>query len=282
MKKESYAKVVATNRRQFAQAVVTAAVAASMVGCKTSEPSTQPGSSASPGAPTTAPTTSQPGTTGTTKADCDCQTTAHQGYTEITFKGFVTPEEHIPPMEIFGGGSLTIDSNHKLKTLTTGSGPFTYLEDGVSDPDDRYGEIEAVLVVSETTSKPFVSVASYTALLPGTQLLLWYQDIAPVAQGDDTDFPDGNFPDNDPDVRFIGGREANPFRMTVKRKKFGAGTKSHKEHRPHRFKLTDGGSLARNFRIGQWRLVDSTGATLVGDTGAENYTFFVRYGDIQP
>src|SRR5262249_3421204 len=154
--------------------------------------------------PTAPPTPSKPGATGATQADCACQTTTHQGYTETSFGGFMVPEEHIPPMEIYGGGALTIYSPNKLKTTSTRNGPFTYLEDGVSDPENRFGEIEAVLVVSETNSKPFVSVAAYTGLLPGTQLLLWYQDIAQVAQGDDTDFPDVNFPDNDPDVRFSG------------------------------------------------------------------------------
>jgi hypothetical protein len=282
MKKDSNS-IETTSRRQFTRAMVTAAVAApiaaSIVSCKGPGSSTQTGSPTPTGAPTAAPTAAQPATTGTS-GKCPCEAITHDGYTEITFGGF-KEEEHIPPMEIYGGGSLAIDSRNKLKTLSTGSGPFTYLEDEVADPDDRYGEIEAVMVVTETTTKPFASVAVYTIPLPGAQLLLWYQDIAQVAQGDDTDFPDAPFPDNDPDVRFVGGRDANPFRMTVKRKKLNDRENSHKKNRPHRYKHADGGNMARVFRIGQWRLVNSAGTMLVGDKGAENYIFFVRYGDIQ-
>ncbi len=283
MKRDSKS-IETTSRRQFTRAMVTAAVAApiaaSMVGCSRPEPSTPTGSPTPTSAPTAAATASQTGTTGTHRADCACEAITHDGYTEITFSGFDL-EEHIPPMGIDGGGSLIVDSRNKLKTLSTGSGPFTYLEDGVADPDDRYGEIEAVMVITETDTKPFVRVAVYNGLLPSTQLLLWYQNIAQIPQGDDTDFPPVPFPDNDPDVRFVGGRETNPFRMTVKTKKLNGRKSSYKKNRPHRFKHADGGSMARHFRIGQWRLVNGT-QVLVGGSGAENYAFFVRYGDIQP
>ncbi|MEO8433274.1 MAG: hypothetical protein ABI596_00135 [Pyrinomonadaceae bacterium] len=182
-------------------------------------------------------------------------------------------------MGIEGGGSLVIDSRHKFHESGSGSGPYTYTEEGVDD-EDRYGDIDIVTVITEIESKPFVSVLGYTALLPGTELWLWYQDISasPVGE-DDATFPPVTFPDNDPQIRIVGGSGANLFKLMVKRKKF-SHDKSHKKNRPHRYKQGGGSGLARHFRIGQWRLVRA-GTTLVGDKGAENYNFFVRFGHYQ-
>lgn len=262
-----------TSRRQFTRVMVTAAVAApiaSMVGCRSDSNAPTPGAPSPAASPTdrAAPTGENP-----------CTVNVRNGFTELSIGGLFGIEEHIPPME-FLGGSLTIDSRHKLKVDGTGTGPFTYTEDGVTDPDDQYGDIRGAVVITETTAKPFVRLVSYSGLQPGAQLLLWYQDISPTPQGDDdATYPPVTFPDNDPDVRVIGGRGTNPFKMITKRKRLDPG-KSHKASRPNRFIQMSGTPLGRHFRIGQWRLVNGS-TTLVGASGDENYTVYVRFGHFQ-
>jgi len=272
--------VETTSRRHFTRAMVTAAVAApiatSLAGCgKGAGPATNSTSTSPPATPT-ATTSGGTGVTG------DCTAIQKNGYTEITFgpAGAIV-EEHIPPMDIGGGGSLVVDSHNKLKTTDTGTGPFTYVEDGVQN-DDRYGDIAAATVITETTANPFLSIVMYTGFLPGAQLLLWYQDISPNPEGDnDTGFTTPTFVDNDPDVRFVGGKGTNLFRMVVKRKALEE-SNSHKPQRPHRYKHTGGAGLARHFRIGRWRLVDRNDAMLVENSGADDYTIYLRYGHYQP
>lgn len=271
-----------SSRRQFTRTIVTAAVAApvlaSMASCKGERdggtPTPTPGTSPSPadrGAATT--------------GDCPCKLTKGEGFTEISFGSeSVVLQDHIPPMRIEGGGSLVIDSRHKLKEEGTGTGPFTYTEDGVEDDEDRYGDIKGAWVITENDTNPFVKISNYGDLLPGAQLLLWYQDISASPVGDDdATYPLGAFPDGDPDVKVIGGRGANHFKIVVKKKRLD-GTKSHKPKKPNRFTHNSGGALARHFRIGQWRIVNAAGSTIVGATepGNENYTFFVRFGEFQP
>jgi hypothetical protein len=275
-----------TSRRQFTRTIVTAAVAApiaaSLAACRP-EPSppgtTPPGSPTQPGTPSASATTTPTQTSG----PCPCTATPHNGYTEISFGsagGHV--DEHIPPMRIDGGGSLIVDSRHKLKPNGTGNGPFTYDEDGVADPDDRYGEIDRVTVLTEIATEPFLQAVIFSGFQPGTQLWLWYQNISPTpADPDDTTYPPVTYPDNDPDIKFIGGRKPNPFKLFVKKKRL-VESQSHKKNRPRRYAHTGGGVMARHFRIGQWRLINSAGATLVGASNDDNYTFYVRYADIQP
>jgi len=277
MKKDSKS-VETTSRRQFTRTMVAAAVAApiaaSMVGCDRGS-NAPPVETPSPAGPSTAPTQQA-----ATANQNPCTLTVRDGFTELSFGGDLGPEEHIPPMG-FGGGSLTIDSRHKLKVDGPGSGPFTYTEDGVSDPDDQYGDINGATVITETATKPFVRVAIYSGLQPGAQLLLWYQDISAMPQNDDDAFyPPVTFADNDPDVRVIGGQGPNPFKIVAKKKRLDP-DKSHKAMRPNRFRQTSGGALARHFRIGQWRLVNSAGTTLVGAGGDENYTIYLRFGAFQ-
>jgi len=254
-----------TSRRQFTRTLVTAAVAApiaaSMAGCK-NEPS--------------GPTE---GAKVRRDEPCLAKTTVGNGYTEITCDAPVSPEEHIPPMGIDGGGSLIIDSRHKF--LVSGSGPYTYVEDSVPNVD-RYGDIETVRVVTEMTDTPFVKHVIYAGFAPGTQLLLWYQDISQSPQDpDDTTFPNTSYPPNGSDIRIVGGKGANLFKMAVKRRAFDT-DKSHKKGRPNRFKHVGGGGMARHFRIGQWSLVNSAGAPLVTQSGDERYQFYVWFGDYQP
>jgi hypothetical protein len=276
---EKYSKSKTTSRRRFTQSIVTAAltvpIAGSMVGCGSEPP-------APPNEPT--PNSTQSGTSAVApQGDCPCTTTVRDGFTEIGFFGLLgnlDPEEHIPPMRIDGGGSLIIDSTNKLKQAGSVGGPFTYVEDGVLD-HDRYGDIEAALVITEIDTNPFVKGVKYVGILPGAELWLWYQNISPSpVDPDDTAFPPVTFPDTDPDVRFIGGHETTEFKIVVKTKQFDV-SQSHKKNWPHRFKHSSGGGMARHFRIGQWRLVNSTGATLVGDSGADNYILYVSYGEFQ-
>lgn len=267
------------SRRQFTRTILTAAVAtpilASMAGCKGGgdggTPTPTPGASPSPTAG------------GTATSDCPCTVTTGEGFKEVSYGG-IGPEDHIPPMLFGGGGSLVIDSRHKLKVEGTGTGPFTYTEDGVEDDDDRYGDIKGAVVITERGSNPFVQMSHYGSLLPGAQLLLWYQDISPSPVGDDdVTYPLVTFPDADPDVRVIGGRGPNHFKIVLKKKALD-GTKSHKPKKPNRFTHNSGGLLARHFRIGQWRLINAAGTTIVGanDAGNENYTIFVQFGHFQP
>jgi hypothetical protein len=274
MKKNS--KSIETSRRQFTRAMVTAAVAApivgSMVGCQRESP-TQANTTANTSGP---PTGSSP------SLHCPCTPNVKTGYTEISLGALIHPEEHIPPMEIGGGGSVVVDSQNKLDTSDTGSGPFNYAEAaGVTDPN-RYGEIEQVIVITELPAHPYLDGAIYKGFTSPPQLWLWYQDISPSpVDPDDTTYPPVTFPDADPDVKFIGGRGANKFKMVVKRKKLDS-SQSHKKNRPNRLLQSPGGGLARHFRIGQWRLVDSTGTALVGNSGADNYDFYVTYADFIP
>jgi hypothetical protein len=210
--------------------------------------------------------------------DCPVDVKPRTGYTEITFKNESTTEEHIPPVDLNGGGSLTFDSRNQLQH--SGSSPYVYVEQGVSDDCDLYGEIKSAYIISELDKAPWLTVSRYVGFLPGTQLLLWYQKISPEPQGNDTTFPPVSYPDNDPDIRIVGGNQANKFRMVVKTKKFKT-DKSHKENKPYRFKHGDGGSLGRKFRIGQWRFVDSGNRPIVEDKGAESYNIYLTFDDFQ-
>jgi hypothetical protein len=272
MKNESKS-LETTSRRQFTRVMVTAAVAApiaSMVGCKT-EPASP--TNTATGTPTGSPT-------GSSTVVCPCKPVEKDGYTEISLSGIIHPDEHIPPMGIRGGSSLVVDSRNKLDTTDTGMGPFNYVEEsGISDIH-RYGEIQQAIVVTERPDEPYLDVVFYLGFQKGTQLWLWYQNISddPV-DPDDTTFPAVTFPDADPDVKFIGGRGVNKFKMVVKRKKL-EDSKSHKKNRPNGYKHTPPGGV-RHFRIGQWRLVNGD-TTLVGNSGADNYAFYVTYADFDP
>lgn len=268
-----------TSRRQFTKAIVTAAVAvpvaASMAGCKREPGETPATSTPSPGPSAVATVGTAPPPT-----EC-CIVTPLAGITEISFAGALGIEDHIPPMRLEGDGSLVIDSRIKFAESGTGTGPFTYTEDGITTDDDRYGDIRGAVVIAEVPARPFVKILVYHSILPGAELLLWYQDISVSPVGDDdVTYPDVTFPP-EPDVRINGGRGANHFKLITKKKRLDIGLKSHKPNRPKRSKQTDGGVLARHFRIGQWRLVNGS-TTLAEGKGDDNYTLYLRFGHFQP
>jgi hypothetical protein len=278
MKKDSNS-LETTSRRQFTKAIVTAAVAApiaaSMAGCAKGPGETPPASTPSPG-----PSAVSTAGTATSTSEC-CTITTLAGIKEISFAAALGTEDHIPPMRLDGDGSLVIDSRVKFAESGTGTGPFTYTEDGITSDDDRYGDITGAVVISEISTQPFVKISLYLSILPGAELLLWYQDISASPVGDDdVTYPTVTFPDGDPDVRINGGRAATKFKLITKRKKLDTG-KSHKPKRPNRFKQTDGGVLARHFRIGQWRLVNGS-TTLAEGKGDDDYTVYLRFGHFQP
>jgi hypothetical protein len=190
-------------------------------------------------------------------------------------------------MELDGGGSLRIELKQKLAT-TESQSPFVYREDGIQNPaSERMGNLKYVRVITDIDECPFVLDDLYGRFSPGAQLWLWYHNIKtpqPIGDPDDATYdPNQTFPDNDPDVKIVGGAgQTNVFQMTVKSKKLRNNLKSHKRHRPNRYLHEDGSGLARHFRIGQWRILDSSGAMLFGDKGAENYHFYLTYDDFQP
>src|SRR5882724_7325962 len=112
--------VLVTSRRQFAKGMIAAAVAApiaaSIMSCQNK--STNANLSA-------APTTDGP--------------------SMVACRGDLTTEEHIPPMELDGSGSLRVELSNKIETRDTSS-PFRYYEVGINNANDRYGELESVLV----------------------------------------------------------------------------------------------------------------------------------------
>ena len=277
MKKDSNS-LESTSRRQFTKAIVTAAVAApvaaSLAGCEKGPGGTPPASTPSPG-----PSAVSSAGTAASTTEC-CTITPQAGITEISFAAALGIEDHIPPMRLDGDGSLVIDSRIKFAESGTGTGPFTYTEDGITSDDDRYGDITGAVVISEISTQPFVKISVYFGILKGAELLLWYQDISEPPVGDDVTYLPGTFPDDDPDVRINGGRAANKFKLTTKRQKLDIG-KSHKPKRPNRFKQKDGGVLARHFRIGKWRLINGT-TTLAEGQGDDNYTLYLRFGHFQP
>jgi len=262
-----------TSRRNFTKSMFAAAVAAplaaSMVGCKA------PGDQAN--VPT--PTASSETLTGPTIVKCAAKLT----------------EEHIPPMTIDGSGSLRIELSNKLKTGDSAS-PFIYIEDGIRVPNERYGELESVLIISEFFPKvnnQFMSIANYVGLPAESQLLLWYQKIFP-ADAPGTGVADvlfetvATYPPNDPDVRIIGGPgNGRYFKMILKHKALPATPDpTHKDGRQWRYTHQADPNipgLGRHFRIGQWKIVGSDGVTVVAPNfegrGALDYRICPTFED---
>lgn len=266
------------SRRAFTKSVLTtlasAPLAASLMSC-----SNQGGSQNQPAATSSTPVSTPASSPSSAAASPTPRTTMTGGCTITSCDFALQTEDHIPPMDLEGGGSIHLDSLNKLKK--TGRGPFNYVEDGVDD-EDRFGDLIKARIITELDDKPWVTDVLYSGFQPGTQLLLWYQDISPdPGDDDDTTFPPVTFPDNDPTLRIRGGKGADKFNMMIKKKSLSI-QKSHKRHRPHRYRHGGGSGLAREFRIGQWRFVDKDGNTLCGHAGAENYRFFLYFGDFQP
>lgn len=251
-----------TSRRQFTKAALTAAVAtpiaASMLACdggkKTAESSPAKNSS-----------------------ECPVEVKEEDGYLQIDYDAEITPEDHIPPMGFDGGGSLTIDSKNKL--TEKGGGPYTYEDDVVTVPHDKYGEINGAFVITEYKIKPFLKRVEYNSIQPGAELLLWYQDIDPrnPSGSDETDYKPLPSPLPEPDIRVKGGGGGRVLTITSQRKKFDP-SKSHKKNRPHRFRHADGGGPGSHFRIGRWELKRGN-TTIVGAQDDDNYQIYLYFED---
>jgi hypothetical protein len=270
-----------TSRRAFTRDVVTALatapIAASMLSC--TNRANQSGLPPNGPTPCTSPTPTVSPTppTGPTKASCDFGLGA---------------EDHIPPMELDGGGSLRIESRQRLDTANN-QPPFVYAETGIQDPaQERMGNLHKVRVITDLAARPFVTDDLYFGLPPGCQLLLWYiklKQIPPSPDPDEINYEDNpQYPPADPDVRVVGGAGGtNIFQMTIKSRKLRS-DKSHKRHRPNRLVDDDPGGSRQHFRIGQWRIVDSNNATVTSggtafeDQGKENYHFYLTFDDFQP
>ena len=170
---------------------------------------------------------------------------------------------------------MTIDSKNKL--TEKGGGPYTYEDDVVTVPRDKYGEIDGAFVITESATKPFLKRVSYSSIAPGAELLLWYQDIDPghPSGPDETDYLPLPNPLPEPDIRVKGGGGGTVLTITARRKKLGP-DKSHKKNRPHRFRHAGGGGLANHFRIGRWELKRGN-TTIVGDQGADNYQIYLFF-----
>ena len=266
-----------TSRRAFKRSVVAALASApivgSMVGC-TSQGNQNPTVTTTAPTPSgTATPTPTPSTGPVKKSSCN-PVPCH--------------DDHIPPMELEGGGSLRIELKQKL-AKTNNQPPFVYQEDGIQNPAlERMGNLKYVRVITDMDDCPFVLDDLYGPFSPGAKLQLWYHNIKTpqdIGDLDDVTFdPSQTFPTSaPPDVSIVGGAgQSNVFQMTLKSKKLSNKIKSHKRHRPNRYLHEDGSGLARHFRIGQWRIVDSSGTALFEHSKAENYHFYLTYDDFQP
>lgn len=262
--KEDPKSTETTSRRQFTKTIVTAAVAAPIVAtvaCKRGEEPKQ--------------------TTNVAKTEkCPVKVVEKTGYVESIWDFPIHGEDHIPPMDIEGGGSLIIDSKNKLeKKSGSGSGPFRY-EDVTAEEHDLYGEILGATIISEMKEAPFLHISNYTGFLPGAKLYLWYQFLKNSSGSNETDYEEPNYQPNNPDVIIKGGRGANKLSITIKMKEFDK-SKSHKVNRPHRFKHLKGGGVPKHFRIGQWRFVNSADQEIVMGTGDDNYTIYLEFDHYQ-
>jgi hypothetical protein len=251
-----------TSRRQFAKTAVTAAVGASMIACQRNGKDQRAAADK------------------TDHSRCPATITQGNGYIATTCDAEITPEDHIPPMGLEGGGSLIIDSKNKFDVSGTGTGPYTYVESGPPIPHNRYGQVSGGTVIAETDTGEFFTKVDYTFVPPGAHLLMWYQDINPrnPSGSDEVDYLPLPNPLPDPDIRIQGGKTGDLFKITVKRKALQA-DKSHKKNRPTRWRHTGGGGMANHFRIGLWRFVDPSNhdATIVEGSGDENYNIYLKF-----
>jgi len=160
-------------------------------------------------------------------------------------------EEHIPPMGVTDGGSLILETTGEIEKKSN------YYEQKNPADEDRLGDITKVTVITETATKPYLTVNRYYVLPPNSQLLLWYQRLKQNPGNDECDFEPIKFDEVPPDVTIQGGNKAagRPLRMSfpedLKPKE-----KTHKCKRPHKYTQPDKSGSQGHFRIGQWRLVD--------------------------
>jgi hypothetical protein len=252
-----------TSRRAFTKTLVTAAAVTPVVAslsCKTTNTTTSTKANATP------------------RPDCDLKVVDGNGFTQTTWE-IIPPHDHIPPMGIDGGGSIITDSKNRLRESGSGTGPYTY-DDALIATHDRYGDIQALTIITELADPPYVSHAYYNAFQPGTKLCVWYQNIVGTASGDDTDYDPTVYNPADPDFTVRGGRRADGFQIVVKRKSLDY-DKSHRKNRPNRYRHANIGG-ERHFRIGQWQVLNSANVVMFQHSGADNYRFYVEFGHYQP
>src|SRR5438105_1427447 len=109
-------------------------------------------------------------------------------------------EDHIPPLEIDGGGSLHLEIKNKLQNSGVTK---VYKEESSLPSNQRFGNLLMVRVLTETTTKPYVTYYEYSGFPDGSQLWVWYLDIqGSTGSGDDCQF--GGL-QTDPDVKILGG-----------------------------------------------------------------------------
>lgn len=234
-----------TSRRQFTKAVITAAITVPAIVTVANCSGTQQSNNTQPPS-NTPPTNKAARTGGPQKMEC--------------FETKGTVEEHIPPMGFDGGGgSLLLESANALSDRTT---PFNYVEDGVSQPHDRYGELDEVRVITELIDPPYIRDVVYSGFSDGSKLLFWYQKIkAGECQYDfTTPYP------TDPDVMIIGGHNGVRFFTLKTKSKLDARQPTFKCARPHRYRHPDSAMATSHFRIGRWRIVGPDDVTIFEDS----------------
>jgi hypothetical protein len=237
-----------TSRRNFTKAIVTAAVAAPVVASLTNCGKPKEQKTEMTSAPSDGPKIN--------------------GCFGAGLPGTGVFTEHIPPMGIDGGnGSLIIETHNKLQLR---AGTTSEYEDVNENPNDRYGEIKNVRVITETGKLLYLEDVRYGDTLPdGCQLQLWYQRISATAP---TPAPTPPQPADciyDPredfkrpaDVTIKGGRGGQFFRMTLP-SALGPEENTFKCGRPTRYKHADASTARSHFRVGQWRMVGPDGAVL--------------------
>src|ERR1044072_1851679 len=111
-------------------------------------------------------------------------------------------EEHIPPMGITDGSSLLLETTGELEK----KGQY-YEEKNPSD-EDRLGDINTVIVITEIAKSPYLIVNRYSILPPNSQLFLWYQNLKDQPGTDECDYENTTFDPNKPIVRIQGGNKA--------------------------------------------------------------------------
>jgi hypothetical protein len=200
-------------------------------------------------------------------------------------------EEHIPPMGITDGSSLLVETTGELEKKGD------YYEEKAPKDEDKLGDIESVIVITESAKDPYVSFKRYWILPPNSQLLLWYQNLKEMPGSDECDYEPTTFDPEKPAVRIQGGnRDAGrPLRMSFP-KDLKPKEKTHKCKHPHRYRQADNpGPAGRHFRIGQWRIVDGSGKVIKdlfgkpfedsvnnSETIPEHFLIYINYDHYNP
>ncbi|MDQ3821309.1 MAG: hypothetical protein M3362_27015 [Acidobacteriota bacterium] len=175
----------------------------------------------------------------------------------------IVAKTHEPPV-IIDDGSFKVILKDTLSSTDTHA-PYTYMKSGGDN-----GDLVSVRVLTE--GENFGDVLYYD-FLKGTQLWLWFERLKPQSNDCDCNYGnDAGFPDNDPDARILG----DPVKIILRDDKLKDREPTHKPNRPNLY-THRGQNWGRHFRIGQWRIVSSSGMVLVGGRGADTYTFHLSF-----